>query len=63
MKRIIAFLLLTCILLLAGCQTEAPAETSSAESLAESSSESSEDTSSEGLPENVRFTTDSVGKS
>ncbi len=63
MKRIIAFLLLTCILLLAGCQTEAPAETSSAESLEESSSESSEDTSSEGLPENVRFTTVSVGKS
>ena len=63
MKRIIAFLLLTCILLLAGCQTEAPAETSSAESFEESSSESSEDTSSEGLPENVRFTTVSVGKS
>ena len=63
MKRIIAFLLLTCILLLAGCQTEAPAETSSVESLVESSAESSEDTSSEGLPEDARYTTVSVGKS
>ena len=63
MKRLIALLLLACTLVLVSCGGNAPTETSSLESLEESLSESTEESSSSGLPENVRYTNVSVGKS
>lgn len=62
MKRIIAFLLLTCILLLAACDGNPPAGTSGGESTPETGSESVEE-SSEVTEEGFRKTLISVGKS
>ena len=62
MKRIIAFLLLTCMLLLAACDGNPPAGTSGGESTPETGSESVEE-SSEVTEEGFRKTLISVGKS